>query len=100
MSDTTTTVAQAASKAGEKAIKAVAAATETLPTVVETTEIALEVPAKVVLNQKLVVLVAGAVGAGLAVGGLFGYRKLQEYRTSKKVVVPDDASSLEDIDTK
>lgn len=85
----TTETTTASKKATEKAIAAVAAASETLPTVVETAEVALEIPSKVVLNQRLVVGVGVVAGIALGVGGVFGYGKLKEIRarrTAAKVV--------------
>lgn len=87
MSETTNAVATTSKKATEKAIAAVAAASDTLPTVVETAEVALEIPSKVVLNQKLVVLVSLAAGGGLTAGALWGVNKFRAYRAQKKLEV-------------
>ncbi len=93
---TTTTAARAANKAGQKIIDTVAAAGEnTLPTVVETAEVgmALELPTKVILNQRLVVAVSIVGGAALGAGVLFGINK---WRNRGKVTVAVPDISLED----
>lgn len=92
MSETTTAVTSASKKASDKAIAAVAAASETLPTVVETAEVALEIPSKVVLNQKLVVTVSLLAGVGVGAGALWGINKFRN-RNKTTLTVP---SSLED----
>ncbi len=74
MSETTTAVVNSAAK---KAGVAAAAVSEALPTVVETVEVAMEVPAKVVLNQRLVVAVSIVGGAAIGAGILFGVQKLR-----------------------
>ncbi len=75
----------AVNKAAKAAAVTAAAVSETLPTVVETAEIAMEVPAKVVLNQKLVV--TAAVVSGIAIGavGLWGANKLRARLAAKKL---------------
>jgi hypothetical protein len=83
MSETTT--ASASTKAAEKAIKAVAAASETLPTVVETVEIAMDVPAKIVLNQRLVVIVTAVGGVTAGAAGLWAVNKLRQRLAVKKL---------------
>lgn len=82
---TTTHVAKGSSRAAEKAIAAVAAASETLPTVVETAEVAMEIPAKVVLNQKLIVTVSIFGGAAAGAGILWGVQKLRARLQAKKI---------------
>lgn len=69
-------------KAVEKTAAVVA---DNLGTVAETVEVALEVPSKVVMNQKLVVAASVVVGTGLGVAGVFGYRKFQEFRRDRKI---------------
>jgi len=85
VTETTTTVKSASTKAGEKAIAAVAAASETLPTVVETAEVALEIPSKVVLNQKLVVTVAVLGGIAAGAGGIIAWNRFKAARAAKKI---------------
>jgi hypothetical protein len=87
MSETT----NAATTASKKAAAAVA---ETLPTVVATTHLDLEVPAKVVLNQKLVVATSALAGAGVMYGVMFGWKKFQERRAAKALTVPDTIETV------
>lgn len=95
MTETTSTTATATKKAVDKTATAVSNA---LPTVTETVEVAMEVPAKVVLNQKLVVAVSLLTGAGLTAGALFAVNKWKAHKSLKKgdVVVPNDLSGLDD----
>lgn len=86
MSETTTTAA----KTAEKTIKAVSE----LPFVAETAELALLVPAKVVLNQKLVVSVSLLAGAGIGAGVLWSVNK---WRNRKSDTVPDTIENNETI---
>jgi hypothetical protein len=79
MSETTTTVADKAAK------KAVAAVTEQLPTVLETAELALEIPTKVALKTPVVVAVSVVAGTALGVAGLWGFNKLRTARATKKL---------------
>lgn len=85
--ETTTTAARAANKAGQKIIDTVSEASDhVLPSVVETAEVAMafDVPTKVVLNQKLIVT-AAFVGGGLATAGvLFGVKKFQAIKAKKR----------------
>lgn len=84
--DTTNTVNTASTKAAKAAV-------ETVPVIVETVEVGLEVPAKVVLNQKLVVLASVLVGAGLTAGGYWGVNKWRSRNAAKKaaeVEFPDE----------
>jgi hypothetical protein len=86
MSETTTTTARAANKAGQKVLDAVASAGETaLPTAVEVAEVtmSLDVPTKVVLNQKLIVVVSVAGGAALGAVGLWGAKKLRAVKARR-----------------
>ena len=85
MSETTTAVTNTTKKAADRTAAVVA---ETLPTVVETVEVAMEMPAKVVLNQKLVVTVAVIAGAGLGAGALWGVNKWR-MRNKTVIVVPE-----------
>lgn len=78
-----------------KAAKAVAAVSEVLPTVVETAELAVEVPAKVVLNQRLVVITAAAAGVAVGVGALYGWNW---FRTRNKTVVEIPNSRNGDVE--
>lgn len=85
MPETTTSVTSASTKAADKAIKAAVAVSETLPTVVETAEVALEIPSKVVLNQRLVVVASVAAGAALGAAGLWGANKLRQHLAVRKL---------------
>lgn len=85
MAETTTTAVTTGSKAADRAVRAVAAASETLPTVVETAEVALTVPSKVVLNQRLIVVASIVGGTVLGAGALYGYNKFQQARANKKL---------------
>lgn len=82
MSDTTSPAVNAAAK---KAGVAAAKVSETLPTVVETVELAMDVPSKVVLNQRLVVITSVVGGATLGAGLLWGVNKLRAVRAQKKL---------------
>jgi membrane protein YqaA with SNARE-associated domain len=84
MSDTATTVAAASNKASQKAINAVAAASETLPTVVEVAEHAIALPTKVVLNQRLIVVVTAVGSAAVGAGVLWGVNRLRAVRAQKR----------------
>lgn len=55
-----------------------------LPTVVETTDIALELPSKVVVNQRLVVIVGVVGGAVLGAGVLYAVNKWRDRSAKKK----------------
>lgn len=82
VSETTTTASNTATAASRRA--AAAAAEKVAPAVVETVEVAMEVPAKVVLNQKLVIAASVVVGAGLGAGVLYG---ITRWRNRNKVLV-------------
>ena len=93
---TSTAAARGANKAAKTIIETVQNAGEhTLPQVIETAEVAvaLDVPTKVVLNQKLIVGVTAVVAAGIGAGALWGITK---YRNRGKVLVeaPDSPESL------
>jgi hypothetical protein len=90
VSETTNAVAHASQKTAAKTADKVAAV---LPDVVETVEVAMEVPAKVVLNQKVVVVAASVAGAAFGIAGYWGFNK---WRNRNKVVV----ELPEDLDTK
>jgi len=92
MSESTTAVANTASK---KAAQAAAAVSEALPTVVETAEIALEVPSKVVLNQKLVVAASVAGGMALGAGIYYGVQKFRVHRLVNKLKSVDENTNDE-----
>lgn len=62
-------------KAAAKAGVAAAAVSEAMPVVVETADLALTVPAKVVLNQRLIVATALVGGAALGAGVFYGVNK-------------------------
>jgi hypothetical protein len=69
MSESTAVVNKAAKAAGAAA----AAVSEVLPTVVETTQIAAEVPTKIVLKQPLIVTAAVLAGVAAGAGALYGW---------------------------
>ncbi len=85
MSETTTAAVNTAAK---KAGVAASAVSDALPTVIETAELALEVPVKVVLNQKLVVAVSMVGGAALGAGILFGINKWRN-RNKIEIQIPN-----------
>jgi ABC-type proline/glycine betaine transport system permease subunit len=87
---TESTVGKASTTVAEKAVvnraaKAAGEVSKALPTVVETAELAVEVPSKVMLNQKMIVAVSVVGGAVLGAGVLFGVNKLRERMAKKKV---------------
>lgn len=85
---TTTTAARAANKAGKAIIDTVTAAGEhTLPTVVETAEVALalDVPTKVVLNQRLIVIATAVASASAGAGIYWGVNKFRAVRAQRKM---------------
>lgn len=84
MPESTTTNA-AVNKAAKAAGVSAAAVSEALPTVVETVEVAMQVPAKVVLNQRLVVATAIVGGTALGAGLLYGYQKLKARKAAKEI---------------
>jgi 16S rRNA C1402 (ribose-2'-O) methylase RsmI len=95
MSETTTV----ATKTVEKAAKVAPKVSEELanlisdaglPVVTDITELSLDVPVKVVLNQKLVVSVSVVIGAAAGIGGLFLAKKLKSLRDAKKDKIADD----------
>jgi hypothetical protein len=94
----TETTAAATTTAKKAAEKTAAVVVDTLPTVVETVEVAMEVPAKVVLNQKLVVVVSLAAGSALTAGVLYGLQKWRAHKADKEnqVEVPNDLSKLDE----
>lgn len=75
-------------KAAAKAGVAAAAVSEALPTVVETADLALTVPAKVVLNQRLIVASALVGGAAIGAGVFYGVQKFRN-RNRTVMVVPN-----------
>jgi hypothetical protein len=84
---TTETTTAATKKAAEKVV---AAAQESLPTVIETAELALEVPTKVIMKTPLVVAVSVAAGTALGVGGLILFTKVRTRLAEKKVAAQLD----------
>lgn len=77
--------------------KAATTVANSLPAVVETAELAVEVPSKVVVNNKLLIAAGVAVGTGLGVAGVIAWQKIQAKRAAKKAnEIPDDASALID----
>jgi hypothetical protein len=82
---TTTPPVVATAPVVSKAAKAAAAVSDTLPTVVETAEVAMEIPTKVVLNQKLIVTAGVVVGVALGVGATIGWNKFRAHQQTKKL---------------
>lgn len=87
MSETTNTATKTAAKAA-------AAVSETLPTVVQTSEFALEVPTKVVLNQRMVVIAGVTAGIALGAGAVIGWNKFKAYKAKKDFQA--DVETVED----
>lgn len=89
----------AANKAAKAAAASAAAVSDTLPTVVSTTELAMEVPTKVVLNQRLIVVASVVGGVAVGAGALYGLQKLKARRDVAKlnrqihVPVPTDENA-------
>lgn len=92
MSESPVTTA-AVNKAAKAASVSAAAVSSALPTVVETAELAMQVPSKVVLNQRLVVLTATVAGAALGAGILFGVEK---FRNRNKTVFTFDKVQVDE----
>lgn len=86
MSETTAT-ATAAKKTAEKVV-------EIMPAVLETAEVAVQVPTKVALRTPTVVAVSLLAGAGLGAGVLWGVHK---FRTRNKLVVEVDESEIDAV---
>lgn len=94
--ENTTTAARAANKAGQKIIDTVAdAANHVGPTVVETAEVALalDVPTKVVLNQKLIVVTTAFASAAAGAGILWGVNKLRDRKALRDLEKAADIAS-------
>lgn len=70
-----------------------------LPTVVETAEVALEVPSKVVVNERLVFIVGVVAGAALGVGILVAVNKLRERNLREKIKKAAEAT-IEAVEAK
>ena len=85
------TASPAVNTAAKKAGVAAAKVSEVLPTVVETTEFALDVPTKVVLNQRLVVVAAFLGGSAVTAGAYWTVKKVQAVRAAKKLESDLDA---------
>jgi len=68
-----------------------------LPKVIETAELAVEVPSKLILNQKLVVVLSVVAGGALGAGVLYGVNKI---RNHGKVLVPVEDNTTEVKNTK
>lgn len=83
MSETTTAVKTATEKAATKTASTVAAAA---PTIIETAEVALEIPSKVVVNNRLIVTVGVLVGTAAGVGGTLLFNKWNNKRKVDKLV--------------
>lgn len=92
MSETTTAAVKTASKAAKAAAEELTdlVTDNSIPLVVEATELALEVPVKVVMSQKLVVSLSILGGTALGAGILFGVQNLQARRVAKKAELLSD----------
>lgn len=77
MSETTAPVAKAAAKAATEATNKV------LPTVIDHTELALDIPSKVVLKQPLIVVASVAAGIALTSGSFYVWQKLKDRKAKK-----------------
>ena len=103
MSETTTAAGRTADAAVNKAAKAAAvsaaAVSEALPTVVETVDVVTTMPAKIVLNQRLVVVASIVGGAALGAGILFGVQKLRVRKQVKAMEKAVDEKLLGDEST-
>lgn len=82
VSENTTAAVNSAKKAAEKLATVVA---ENAPVVEQVVELAVEVPATVKLNQKVVVLASAAVGGVLTGAAIWGYNKIRDARATKKL---------------
>jgi hypothetical protein len=97
MSETTSTTSAAVRAAAAKsaAVKATDNLNTVLPTVVETTDAVLELPTKVVVNQRLVFLVGVVGGVALGAGAVYAVNKIMAARTAKKVRDAAEAAVVE-----
>ena len=98
--ENTTAAARAANKAGKAILDTVAEAGEkVLPAVVETAEVAmaLDVPTKVVLNQRLIVVTTAVASAGAGAAILWGVNKFRAARLTRKLEA--DIASVAKDDT-
>lgn len=79
------TATAAVSSAAKKAAHTTATiVTDTLPTVLETAEVGVELPTVVALPQSLVVTISVVAGVAIGVGGLYGFNR---WRNRNKIVV-------------
>lgn len=91
MSDPTAVATKATVKAAAKPVVEVVEVVATdhlnkvLPTVVETSEVALELPSRVVVNQKLIFIVGVVSGVAVGVGVVFAVNKLRERSLRQKI---------------
>lgn len=105
MSETPATAATAAKTAAKVAVAKPVGETvgdnlnKVLPTVIETAEVALEVPSKVVVNERLVFIVGVVAGAALGVGILFAVNKLRERNLREKIKKAAEAA-IETVEAK
>lgn len=75
----------AVNKAAKAASVSAAAVSDALPTVVETVDVVATMPAKIVLNQRLVVAASIIGGAAIGAGALWGIQKFRTKRTNAKL---------------
>ena len=98
--ENTTAAGRAANKAGDANLDPAAEAGEkVLPAVVETAEVAvaLDVPTKVVLNQRLIVVTTAVASAGAGAAILWGVNKFRAARLTRKLEA--DIASVAKDDT-
>lgn len=92
MSETATSaVSSAAKKAAHTTATIV---TDSLPTVLETAEVGVELPTVVALPQSLVVTLSVVAGIALGAGGLYGYNRWKN--RNKLVVAVEKPDAVED----
>lgn len=104
MSDVTTstsTVAvKTAAKLGKDAIDAVT------PTILETSDLTIEIPKKVLLKQPAVIVISILVGGALVAGTVYGIKKIKAKRAAECTVegegpvTPLDPMETEMVNTK
>lgn len=88
----------AVNRAAKAAGVTAAAVSEALPTVVETVDVVTTMPAKIVLNQKLVVAASIIGGVAIGAGALWGIQKFRTRRlVSKMQKAVDETTSTDQV---
>lgn len=88
----------AVNRAAKAAGVTAAAVSEALPTVVETVDVVTTMPAKIVLNQKLVVTASIIGGVAIGAGALWGIQKFRTRRlVSKMQKAVDETTSTDQV---